>query len=590
MSLLPIQLQTVQRNATSQSFARGQAYCQSGAVATLTQRGNLLQSEVEGSDVEPYHVTVQCDATHITTAYCTCPYSFEGWCKHIVAVLLAYIEQPDTVEVRPSLEQLLDRLDLGQTRQLLQSLVLAHPRLMESIDLQVSVITAVSSPPITAAPKASKTKRQTSVDPVPFRRQVRKVLRDAVNAWESGYDDDPVTEELLELIAKAKEFSQAGDGDAAIAVLQGITQGCIEDWDQVDEYGADSYEIVGALDQAWTEAILTAELTMAQQAELRSQFQDWQSWGDFEISREALRQGWNYLPLQQVLRGEITELGAWEGEPPHFADDLAAIRLGILERQERYLEYLHLAEAEGQTEQQLTMLARLGRVEEAMATAATQMGTVGEAFALAETLRQQGAVESALEIAQVGLTLPGNLLALATWTADLAAAIGNRPVALTARVAAFTARPSFQDYQAIAELAAERWAAQRQELLQLLENTSGWGLEEAKVDIFLHEGLIANAIATIKDASYYHSPLIHRVMDAALTEQPDWVIQNARHRAEEIMDRGKADAYHHAIVWLQKAQAAYRQSGRSLEWSAYHQQLMQTHARKYKLMAMLQRL
>ena len=588
MSVPSINPTTIQRNATTQSFERGESYYRSGAVAAPTQRGNLLQAEVEGSEARPYQVTMQFDTGGITTAQCTCAYSFGDWCKHIVAVLLVCAHQPETIEVRPSLEQLLDRLNLNQTRQVIQALLAEHPRLVDDLDRQVTLITAVSS-----SPSVPKTTRRTLVDSAPFRRQVRQVFRDAVNAWENGYDDDPVTGNLLDIVAKAEEFSQVGDGENAIAILEGITQGCIDDWNEVEDYGTDSDEIVTALDHAWTEAILVSELTVKQQTQLRSQLQNWQQqWGQrLPMSLEALQQGWSYPPLQRVFNGEITELGAWDREPPDFADDLALIRLAILARQERYQEYLYLAEAEGQTEQHLTMLAQLGRVEEVMTVAQTQMTTLAEAFALAQTLRQQGALEQALEIAQTGLTLAGSpLYDLAIWTSDLAEGLGNLQSALTARVIAFKARPSFSDYRKIEDLAGENWPTLRQDLLQTLENHTSWGMEDAKVDIFLHEGMIDSAITTVKDIGYYVSPLVHRVMEAAVSQRPDWVIESARHRAEEIMNRGKADVYHHAVEWLQKAKVAYQQAGRQPEWTAYWQQLMETHSRKYKLMAMLKKL
>jgi uncharacterized Zn finger protein len=593
MSIPPINLATIRRNSTPQSFERGEQYYREGAVVALTQRDNLLQAEVEGSEAMPYQVTVEFDAGGITTADCTCPYNFEGWCKHLVAVLLACVHQSKTIEIRPSLEQLLDRLDLKQTRQVIRALVAEHPRLIDAVDRQISLITATSSPPVVSSPGLPKPARRTLIDPQPFRRQVRQVLRDAANAWDDGYDDDPITENLLEIVAKVEEFFQVGDGENAIAILEGITQGCVDDWDEVDNYGADGDEIVAALDAAWTEAILTAEITPERQIQLRSQLQRWQQdlGCELSMSLEALQQGWNYPPLQRVLQGEITHLGAWEGEQPDFADDLALIRLEILARQNRHQEYLYLAEAEGQTEQYLTMLARLGRIDEVMAAAEAQMATLEEAFALAQVLRQQGAVEQALEVAQTGLTLTGGrLYDLATWTSDLAEGLSNLPVALTARVAAFKAKPSFQDYQKVEDLAGEEWAAIRKDLLQTLRNHTAWGIEQAKVDIFLHEGLIDSAITTVKDLSYYAAPLIHRVMDAAISQHPDWVIENAQRRAEEIMDRGKADAYHHVIEWLSKAKAAYQQAGRQAEWLAYRQRLTQTHGRKYKLMALLQKL
>jgi uncharacterized Zn finger protein len=589
MSIPSIDRITIQSHTTNQSFTRGESYYREGAVAALTQRGNSLYAEVEGSEEMPYRVTVQFDGGNIATADCTCAYSLEGWCKHIVAALLTYTHQPETIETRPSLEQLLDRINLNQAKQVFRELIAEHPDLIDDLDFQISLITAVRNTSTSTSPAPKPTQR--TIDPAIYRRKVRQAFREAVNHWESGYDEDPVAEELLDIVADAEEFFDNDDGENAIAVLEGITQGCVDGWEEVNDYGADSDEILARLDYAWTQAILITELTDERQTQLRSQLQAWQSqWGqELSMAMAALEQGWSYPPLLRVLNGEITKSGAWEGESPDFADNLASIRLEILERQEREQEYLYLAEAEGQTEQYLTMLARLGRVEEAM-TAATQMNTVEEAFALAKTLRQQGAVEQALEIAQAGLTLEGHpLYDLAIWTSDLAESMGKPQVALTARVTAFKAKPSFQDYLKIENLAGEGWAALRPDLLQTLSQHSSYGLSAAKVDIFLHEGEIDRAIAAVKNLSYYEATLIHRVMDVAMSQRPDWVIENARHRAEEIMNRGKADAYHHAVEWLGKVKGAYQVSGRQAEWLVYYQQLVQTHGRKYKLMGLLQK-
>jgi uncharacterized Zn finger protein len=585
MAMPKISEATIRRNANAKSFERGEAYYRAGSVAALTQRGNSIQAEVEGSEVQPYRVTLHFDPGGITSVDCTCAYSFEGWCKHIVATMLVCSRQPEKIEERPTLEQLLDRLNHVQTQRLLQNLVAEQPELMDAIDRHVSQIAAPLS-----QKTPSKSPRRTTVDPAPFSRQVRQILRDAVSHWEEGWDDDPIEENLLEVIQKAREFSEQGDGNNAIVILEAITAACVEDWDRVADYGADSNGTVEALDEAWTEAILSAELTPEQQVDLRVSLAAWQDEldGNFAMSLEALHQGWDYPPLQRVLQGNVTELGAWEGEPPEFADDLALMRLQILERQERYQEYLYLAEAEGQTQQYLTMLGRLGRIEEAMEAAKTQMQSMEAAFALAQTLRQQEAVEQALEIAQSGLTLAGNCrYDLATWTSDLAEGLDNRQAALAARVVAFKTRPAFGDYRKVEELAGETWSTVKADLLAYLRADQGWGMQEAKVDIFLHEGQIDDAIATVSNLSAYDSALIHRVMDAAIAQHPDWVIENARRRAESIMDEGKADRYYYAVEWLKKARAAYLQAGRRSEWSTYRAKLMQTHARKYKLMGML---
>jgi uncharacterized Zn finger protein len=68
MSIPSIDRITIQSRTTNQSFTRGESYYREGAVAALTQRGNSLYAEVEGSEEMPYRVTVQ----DIATADCTC--------------------------------------------------------------------------------------------------------------------------------------------------------------------------------------------------------------------------------------------------------------------------------------------------------------------------------------------------------------------------------------------------------------------------------------------------------------------------------------------------------------------------------------
>ena len=83
---------------------------------------------------------------------------------------------------------------------------------------------------------------------------------------------------------------------------------------------------------------------------------------------------------------------------------------------------------------------------------------------------------------------------------------------------------------------------------------------------------------------------IQRVMDAVLPHHPDWVAQNSRERAGRIMDKGKAQYYHHAIDWLRKTHDAYQHMGRLPEWQEVYETICQVHSRKYKLMGLLKTL
>lgn len=207
---------------------------------------------------------------------------------------------------------------------------------------------------------------------------------------------------------------------------------------------------------------------------------------------------------------------------------------------------------------------------------------------MATALRAKGALAQALEIAKLGLKLPGHGKAqLAEWTGALAEGLGQPDTSLQARLAAFAEVPTLTDYLKIQALTEpDEWPKCQKKLLDSLRQ--GYrSATPAAVDIFLHEGLLEDAIAVVDSSSSYNSAPIQQVMAAAIAERPDWVITNARRRAESIMDEGKAKYYGYAVDWLKLIHRAYQQSGELKKWQTYHGHLLQKHSRKRKLMDML---
>ena len=191
-----------------------------------------------------------------------------------------------------------------------------------------------------------------------------------------------------------------------------------------------------------------------------------------------------------------------------------------------------------------------------------------------------------LQVAEHGLELEGYQSALAIWVRDLAESLGYRDRALAAAVIAVQEAPDLNAYLKVKALAGEYWPQQRTALLKQLRSSEAYGAQ-GRVDIFLHEGLIDYAIAAVRYASY---DLLAQVMDAAIAERPDWVIDTACRQAESIANAGKAKYYDHVATWLSKAKAAYQSVDREQEWQDYLDKLRTEHRRKYKLMDMLRNL
>jgi len=584
---------TIRQFATAESFRRGEEYYEQGAVISMIRRGNVLQAEVEGSQYEPYQVRVTFDAAGIAEAGCTCPYDWGGWCKHIVATLLAALDEPEEIEERPPVAEMLARLNRDQLQALVLKLVERHPDLTDWIEGQV---TTVQSTPAEAAGGTSQPhQRQTPIDTAAIRRQVRYALRslDRMRDSEAYWHVGEVVDEVGQVLDQAWAFVEAGDGRNALAVLEALTEEYVADWTVLDDSDGEASGFFQDLGPAWTEAILTADLTSEEREAWAGKLAQWQRELDnygldnvFAAAQAAAEQGWDYEPLQRVFQGEITERGAWEGEAPWYADDLAEARLNVLARQGRYQEYLYLAEAEGQTERYVTMLAQLGRTQEAVEYGLQYLALTDEALALAQALREQGKIAEALRIAEHGLTLQGQKVLLARWLRDTAAGAGQIERALSAAITAFRESPSLADYQAAQAVAGKRWPELRGELLDHLRQTEKY-LPQARVEIFLHEGLIEDAIAAV-DAHPAYYTLFEQVVDAAWRSHPDWAIRACRQQAEMIMDKWQSKYYSNAVRWLEKARAAYRAAGREAEWQTYLNELLARHGRKYSLVPMLQ--
>jgi uncharacterized Zn finger protein len=349
---------SIRQQASADSYHRGCEYYEQGAVLSIVRRDQQLQAEVEGSQYEPYRVQITYDAGGIAQALCSCPYDWGGWCKHIVATLLAALHSPATVEERPSIKTLLAGLEREQLQALLLHLIEQQPALADVVEVQVH---RIRMQPVqdTSAPQ----QRRTPVDPNVFRRQVRTILRslDRMRSSEAYWHVGAVVNEVRQVLEQAQGFVAAGDGRNALAILEAITEAYVADWVELDDSDGEASAFFEDLGAVWTEAVLTTDLTTRERRTWAEKLAQWQNEVDdygvdeaFEAAVAAAEQGWDYPPLVRVLQGEITHTGAWEEEAPSYADALVIARLNVLERQGRSQEYLYLAEAEGQTERYVT--------------------------------------------------------------------------------------------------------------------------------------------------------------------------------------------------------------------------------------------
>src|SRR3989440_2766449 len=500
-------------------------------------------------------------------------------------------------DARSALESLLSRLNRDQLQSLLLKLAEQEPSVIATIERQATLLQTSSSQP-TTSPQQATPKPPITINTKAVRRQVRSSIHslDRMRSSEAYWHVGAVVNEIGQLVDKAWALIEADDGRQALAVLEGITEEYMSEWENLDDSDGEASGFFSDLGTAWTEAILSADLSREEREKWADRFAAWQAELDdygvdeaFDTPETAALDGWDYPPLKRVLLGTISEQGAWDREPPDYADDLTEARLNILERRGRWQEYLYLAEAEGQTQEYVTMLVRLGRIEEAVSYGQQYLATTEEALALARALYEHGEREQSLQMAEHGLTLQGPRASLAKWLRDQALSMGEKTRALTAAEEAFRDEISLENYLQAAEIAGEQWPERRNALLDHARHTQSY-YSQGQINVFLHEGLIDEAIAALEPHASH--TLVEPVVNAGLESQShfDWVIQASRKQAEYIMNGGKAEYYSSAASWLAKARTAYRATGHEKEWQAYLGELLTQHGRKYKLVPMLKAL
>ncbi len=227
-------------------------------------------ADVEGSQPQPYQVTITLSEDSISTAHCTCPYanSAEKYCKHIAAVLITYVRAPAAFEIRPEAGALLKTLSLEQFQTLWQTLLTQQPEMVEWLETAVAALTTNPRPNA-----VTTTKRQTTIDVKIYRRQIANILR-GMDYSRPYQTISGITGQLQEMENQARAFLEAGDGKNALTILSVIAEEIVPKYENLEDE-TQLYDYLYSWSNAMAEAILSVELSLEEKKKLKEQLDDW---------------------------------------------------------------------------------------------------------------------------------------------------------------------------------------------------------------------------------------------------------------------------------------------------------------------------
>ena len=243
--------------ANEKSFERGRSYYQGGALVEPLRQGRELRAECEGSEYEPYQISVTLDAKGVAESSCTCPYDWGGICKHVVALLLAYVHNPQGFRVVEPLDKMLAGKSKDELIQIIQDLLRHKPDLISVVELTVQTQEGKRGRPMNVSAYRTQARRAMQHESSrAVERELRALGETAARLAKSGevLNAGAIYHALLDETVKGYDeiaFEVDEDGHIAI-VVDGFAKG-------LGECLARS-EADAETRREWLETLLRAEL------------------------------------------------------------------------------------------------------------------------------------------------------------------------------------------------------------------------------------------------------------------------------------------------------------------------------------------
>ncbi|GBC97078.1 hypothetical protein HRbin16_02897 [bacterium HR16] len=569
--------QDVARMTDSGSFQRGKRYFRSQAIINPVREGNRLIAECIGSDIEPYRVRITLGEKGIADFDCSCPRG--GFCKHVVALALTYIHQPERFAEQEPLEERLARLSHEQLASLVKIMVERYPSLRALI------------------PAGSQTSPAPSehVDTEPFRQQIRAAVNQYVGYAERGYQ---VRGSALQTVchaihSQAQRYAEKGDWANAGVIYQAVIEELCKAYRKLWEYG-ESGEAGSNLVDAVTHLITCFEY-LPDDDPLRQQWvqtlwsfivtdMDSGGYADTYDAETVLIESTTAEEWQNIEKQILARLA--EKGNDWYRDHLLDMVIERYAKEGREEELTGLIMDYGSPLQRIHHLIRMGRVQEAIdiVIREVQLNRVHEVVAhLLEVGAHQEAVHLMEHFASQASERDAHTLS------ELYEQVGLIDRAAEIQKRYLLAFPSLSGYRHLRRLCEqiETWQKERESVLHDLEAQGDFATLTA---IAVEEGDARRALEMLEleeaqkdpERPYYYASyenLRLRVAEVAEQEFPEEAIRLYTQLAETLIGYRNRTNYAAAAELLTRVRALYSHLKREEEWQRYIAGLREQHSR-----------
>ncbi|HEX4946485.1 MAG TPA: SWIM zinc finger family protein [Blastocatellia bacterium] len=535
--------------ASSQSYQRGVSYYHNESITNPVRQGMELRAECEGSDYEPYEVTATLNKNGVAETDCTCPYDYGGICKHIVALLLTYVHEPDSFEVLDDLQTDLSKLSKEELIQLVGDLVTREPKLKSVVNLSQ------------AAPRGDKAMNVSA-----YRTQAKRAM--------ASESHNTMRRELKALRETAQRMAKAGDllnaGAIYHAALDEATKGYDNVAWEIDYDGYICIEIDGlaeGLGKCLKESTADADTRWQWiQALLQAEYKDHELGGvSFAPSAgDALLKFTNeeeWQKIETAIRAKIHRGSSWEQESWVYF---------LSERRKKQSSKDDLIRELGSPQQQAELLIRKRKFDEAMPVLRGAVaGLPGLLKQFADSLLAAGAAPQALQLVEENTSDPRNRSTAYEWLVNYYEKHGALEELVDAQLQLFLIYPNFEAYKKLAEKSRQlgNWNPMRAAAMKAVEANKNHFL---LMDILLYEGNLKEALELWPKAQWGWSVNYElKLAQACEQEMPKKALEIYQKIVEREINARNRENYKQAAQYLKKVRKLFETLEAQEEWRMY---------------------
>lgn len=526
-------------------FKRGQAYYASGAIYEQRREGMKIKSKCSGSQAPFYRQGVIFNSKGIESAECSCPVGDGGHCKHTIALLLTWVNNPDSFQEAEALDAILEKRSKPELIAIIKEMLEQEPDLESLLDLP---IIGEESKPINI--KA-------------IRQQAQRAFRDVDYEW--GYTEE-IKRDLNSLLKLAAGYLSRGDAENSALIYMTIIEAILDNEDAAmgDEEGrllGVSYDCAEALGNC-----LPSINDWKKRLEVLQTLFSVYQWDTIKLGGVGAADCVPEILVEKTTLDERIEIAKWAREiMPKGNDWSAGYHREVLGRLLLDLEadtledeaYLKICRETGRLNDLIERLLQLKRMDEAAnAASAAEDYPLFLALNVFVNHRQTELAEN-LVIERLPNIKDDRLI---DWLANRLKERGDLAGSLTLEERLFWKHPNIEKYKTLRKLAKrlKHWNDLRVQIINELEKKSRF---DFLISLFLEEKEVDNALAALEKLPerWGNHELHIEVAQAAKRQYPQEALRIFAKEAERFINYRDRGNYAQAALCLREVREIYRQ-------------------------------